>query len=328
LNRRDFLALLGAAAWPSGGAAQPAERVRRIGVLMSNAAGDPEGEARMSALRQGLAELGWKEGGNLRVEWRWSAGDVARVRDYAAELVALAPDLLVANGAANLSAVHQQTRSIPILFVVVNDPLGQGFVASLARPGGNVTGFTFVEYSMVTKALEMLKQIAPALSRVGIMFNPETQPIYDRHFANFEDDGGKMAVEIVRAAVGSDTEIEAMVGRLAAQPGGGLLVPPDAYTLVHRATIMRSAAVHRLPVAHSYRQSVREGGLMSYGPETIDIFRRAASYVDRILKGANPGELPAQAPAKYELAINLKTASALGLTVPASLLALADEVIE
>jgi putative ABC transport system substrate-binding protein len=328
LNRRDFLALLGAAAWLPGAAAQPAERVRRVGVLMSNAEGDPEGEARMAALRQGLAELGWKEGGNLRVEWRWSAGDVARVRDYAAELVGLAPDLLVANGAANLSAVHQQTRSIPILFVVVNDPLGQGVITSLARPGGNVTGFTFVEYSVVTKALEMLKQIAPALSRVGIMFNPETQPIYDRHFAGFEDDGGKMGVEFARAAVGSDTEIEAMVGKLAAQPGAGLLVPPDAYTLVHRATIMKSAAMHRLPVAYSYRQSVREGGLMSYGPDTTDIFRRSASYVDRILKGANPGELPAQAPAKYELAINLKTASALGLTVPASLLALADEVIE
>jgi putative ABC transport system substrate-binding protein len=328
LNRRAFVALLGAAAWPSRLVAQPAERTRRIGVLMSNAEGDPEGRARMAALRQGLGELGWKEGGNLRVEWRWSGGDVARVRDYAAELVALAPDLLIANGTSNLAALHQQTRSIPILFVVVNDPLGQGVIANLARPGGNVTGFTFVEYSMVTKALDLLKQNAPAMSRVGIMFNPETQPIYDRHFATFAEDGRKMEVEVLRAAVASDAEIEAAIGKLGGRSGGGLLVPPDAYTLVHRATIMKSAAMHRLPVAYAYRQSVREGGLVSYGADTTDIFRRSASYVDRILKGANPGELPAQAPAKYELAVNLHTAAALGLTVPASLLALADEVIE
>jgi putative tryptophan/tyrosine transport system substrate-binding protein len=329
LKRRDFIALLGAAvAWPRALAAQPAERMRRIGVLMSNADGDPEGRARAAALRQGLAELGWKESANLRVDWRWSAGDVRLVRDYAAELVALAPDLLIANGASNLGALHEQTRSIPIVFVVVNDPLGQGVIASLARPGGNVTGFTFLEYSMVSKALEMLKQVAPAVSRVGIMFNPQTQPFYDRHFPTFEGDARKLAVDVVRAAVGSDAEIEAGVAKLGAQPGGGLLVPPDAYTLVHRGTIVKSAAAHRLPVAYSYRQGVREGGLISYGPDTVDIFRRSASYVDRILKGANPGELPAQAPTKFELAVNLKTAAALGLTIPANLLALADEVIE
>jgi putative ABC transport system substrate-binding protein len=329
LKRRDFLALLGAVAtWPLPLAAQPAERVRRIGVLMSNAEGDPEGEARIAGLRQGLGELGWKEGGNLRIDWRWSAGDVGRIRDYAAELVALAPDLLVANGASNLGALHQLTRSIPIVFVVVNDPLGQGVIASLARPGGNITGFTFLEYSMVAKALEMLKQVAPGVSRVGVMFNPQTQPFYDTHFPTFENDARKLAVDIVRAAVGSDAEIEATIGKLAAQPGGGLLVPPDAYTLVHRGAIVKAAAAHRLPVAYSYRQGVREGGLISYGPDTVDIFRRSASYVDRILKGANPGELPAQAPTKFELAINLKTAAALGLTISANLLALADEVIE
>ncbi|MFL5268685.1 MAG: ABC transporter substrate-binding protein, partial [Stellaceae bacterium] len=302
MKRRDFIALLGAAvAWPLPLAAQPGERMRRVGVLMSNAEGDPEGQARAAALRQGLAELGWKEGGNLRVDWRWSAGDVGRIRDYAAELVGLAPDLLIANGSSNLGAVHQQTRAIPIVFVLVNDPVGQGSIATLARPGGNVTGFTFLEYSVVAKALEMLKQIAPSISRVGIMFNPQTQPFYDRHFPTFTDDARKLSADVIRAAVGSDAEIEAAIGKLAAQPGGGLLVPPDSYTLVHRATIVKSAAAHRLPVAYSYRQSVREGGLVSYGADTIDIFRRSASYVDRILKGANPGELPAQAPTKFEL---------------------------
>lgn len=329
LKRRDFIALLGAAvAWPLPLAAQPGERMRRVGVLMSNAEGDPEGQARAAALRQGLAELGWKEGGNLRVDWRWSAGDVGRIRDYAAELVGLAPDLLIANGSPNLGAVHQQTRAIPIVFVLVNDPVSQGSIATLARPGGNVTGFTFLEYSVVAKALEMLKQIAPSISRVGIMFNPQTQPFYDGRFPTFTDDARKLSADIIRTAVGSDAEIEAAIGKLAAQPGGGLLVPPDTYTLVHRATIVKSAAAHRLPVAYSYRQSVREGGLVSYGADTIDIFRRSASYVDRILKGANPGELPAQAPTKFELTINLKTAAALGLTIPANLLALADEVIE
>jgi len=331
LKRRDFLALLGAAATaaaPLPLTAQPAERARRIGVLMNNAEGDPEGQARAAALRQGLAELGWKEGANLRVEWRWTAGEAGRLRDYAAELVALAPDLLVANGAPNLGALRQQTQSIPIIFVLVNDPLGQGVVASLARPGGNITGFSFLEYSMVAKGMEVLKQVAPSVSRVGIMFNPQTQPIYDAHFPKFVDDARKLSVEVIRAAVASEADMEATIAKLGAQPGGGLLVPPDAYTLVHRATIMKSAAARRLPVAYSYRQIVREGGLVSYGPDTIDIFRRSASYVDRVLKGANPGELPAQAPTKFELAVNLKTAAALGLTIPPNLLALADEVVE
>jgi putative ABC transport system substrate-binding protein len=329
LRRRDFIAFLGAAAaWPLPLGAQPAGRIRRIGVLMSNSADDPEGQTRSAALLQGLAELGWKEGGNLRIEWRWSGGDVERMRTYAAELVGLSPDLIVANSSPVLHALRKATQSIPIVFAVVNDPDGQGFIASRARPGGNITGFTFLEYSMVAKALEMLKQVAPGVARVAVMFNPRTYPYYDAHLPSFETDARKFSIEIVRAAVGSNAEIDETIARLAGQPGGGLLVPPDSYTLVHRATILKAAARHRLPAIHSYRQSVREGGLISYGADTADIFRRSASYVDRILKGAKPGELPAQAPTKFDLAVNLKTAAALGLTVPANLLALADEVIE
>jgi putative ABC transport system substrate-binding protein len=329
LKRRELLALLGAAAaWPSAAWPQSGGRVRRIGVLMSNAEGDPEGQARRAALKQGLAEFGWKDGGNLRIEWRWSGGDVGRMQTYAAELVSLAPDLIVGNGSANVRALREATQTIPIVFAVVNDPVGQGFIASLARPGGNLTGFTFLEYSMVAKALDMLKQVAPAVARVAVMFNPETYPFYDLHLPSFEHDAGRFAIDIVRAAIGSDDEIEEAVAALARQPGGGLLVPPDTYTLVHRATIIAAAERHRIPAIHSYRQSVREGGLMSYGADTLDIFRRAGSYVDRILKGANPGELPAQSPTKFELVVNLKAAAAIGLTVPSHLLALAEEVIE
>jgi putative tryptophan/tyrosine transport system substrate-binding protein len=329
LRRRDFLALLGAAAaWPSGLRAQSPTRVRRIGVLMSNAETDPEGQARMAAFRQGLAEFGWKDGGNLRVDWRWSGGDLPRIATYAAELVGLAPDVIVSTGSATLRALRDATQTIPIVFAVVNDPVGQGFIANRARPGGNITGFTFLEYSMVAKALDMLKQVAPRVERVVVMFNPETYPFYDVHLPSFENDAGRFSIEIVRGAIRSEAEIEETIAKVAKTPGGGLLVPPDTYTLVHRAAILAAVERHRVPAIHSYRQSVREGGLISYGADTLDILRRTASYVDRILKGANPGELPAQAPSKFDLAVNLKAAAALGLTVPSHLLALADEVIE
>jgi len=329
LRRRDFICLLGAAAaWPLPLAAQPPDRVRRVGVLMSNAEGDPEGQARMNALQQALAELGWKDGHNLRVTWRWSGGDVGRIRDYAAELAGLNPDLIIANGTPQVSAVRQQTRAIPMVFVLVNDPVAAGFITNLARPGGNITGFTFLEYSMVAKALEMLKEVAPTVSRVAVMFNPKTYPFYDGHLPSFTEDARKFSMEVVRAAVGSDSEIEETVAGLAARPGSGLLVPPDTYTLAHRATIVKAAALNRLPAMYAYRQSVREGGLISYGADTIDVFRRSATYIDRILRGANPGELPAQAPSKFELVVNLKTAAELGLTVSPTLLAVADEVIE
>jgi putative tryptophan/tyrosine transport system substrate-binding protein len=329
MRRRDFVAVLagGALAWPFAARAQQGDRVRRIAVLMSNAEDDPEGQARANALRQSLRELGWTDS-NMRIEWRWSGGDVARIRNYAAELAQLAPDLIVANGTPNLSAVKQVVGSTPIVFVIVNDPDGQGFIASLARPGGNITGFTFVEYSMFGKSLDLLMQVAPAVKRVAFLFNSETSPYYIRFLPSFETDARARSVEVTPAQVRSEAEIDGALREFGAKPGSALIVPPDTYTLAHRRLIVNSAARYRIPAIHSYRQSVKEGGLISYGPETTDIFRRSASYVDRILKGANPGELPAQAPTKFELAVNLKTAAALGLQVPPTLLALADEVIE
>ena len=330
IRRREFMTLLGgaAAAWPVVGRAQRGERERHIAVLMTNVEDDPEGQARAAALRQGLQALGWTEGMNLRIDWRWSGGDIGRTRNYAAEVAALAPDLVVANGSANLSALKEAIRSIPIIFVLVNDPVGQGFISSLGHPGGAITGFTFVEYSMFGKSLELLRQVAPAVTRVAFMFNPDTVPYYDRFLLSFETEARKYSVEVTPGRVRNEAEIVGAVAALAAAPGGGLMVPPDAYTLVHRELIVQSTAQHRIPAIYSYRQLIKEGGLMSYGPETSDIFRRSASYVDRILKGANPAELPAQAPAKFEFAINLKTAMALGLTVPPTVIALADEVIE
>jgi putative tryptophan/tyrosine transport system substrate-binding protein len=328
MKRREFIwALGGAAAWPLATRAQQRDRVRRIAVMMTNAEDDPEGSARAAAFRQGLAELGWSEGRNLHIDWHWSAGNLGRIRATAAEIAALVPDLIVANGSANLSAL-KQVRAIPIVFVLINDPVGQGFISSLAQPGGNITGFTFVEYSMFGKSLELLKQLAPGIARIGFMFNPETSPYYSQFLPSFEIAARNSAVAVTSAHVRSEAEIEAAVAGLGANPGGGMIVPPDTYTLVHRGLIVEAMRRHRLPAIYSYRQHVQEGGLMAYGPDTADIFRRSASYIDRILKGANPADLPAQAPIKFELAVNLRTAAALGLTVPPTLAALADEVIE
>jgi putative tryptophan/tyrosine transport system substrate-binding protein len=330
VRRREFIALLGgaAAAWPLAARAQHGEWMRRIAVLMNNAEDDPEGQARAGAFRQGLQTLGWNEGKNLSIDWYWTAGDVGRIHGDVTQLAAHPPDIVVANGRVILSEAVQVIRSTPIVFVLVNDPVGQGFISSLARPGGNVTGFTFVEYAMFGKSLELLKKVAPAVTRVAFIFNPDTSAYYDQFLPAFETDARQYSIKLTPARVGTKAEIDAAVAELAAAPGGGLMVAPDAYTLVHRDLIVQSAAQHRIPAIYSYRQLIREGGLMSYGPETSDIFRRSASYVDRILKGANPAELPAQAPAKFEFAINLKTAMALGLTVPPTVIALADEVIE
>jgi len=326
MRRREFiLALGGAAAWPLAGRAQQRDRVRRIAVMMTNAEDDPEGSSRAAAFRQGLAELGWSEGQNLRIDWHWSAGDLGRIRATAAELAQATPDLVIANGTVNLAAIKQATAAIPIVFVLINDPVGQGFISSLAQPGGNITGFTFVEYSMFGKSLEFLKQLAPGIARVAFMFNPDTSPYYGQFLPSFEIAARNSAVAVTGAPVRGEAEIDAAVAKF---PGGGLIVPPDTYTLVHRGRIVEAARTHRVPAIYSYRQLVKEGGLLSYGPDTADIFRRSAAYVDRILKGANPAALPVQAPTKFELAINLATAAALGLTVPPTLAALADEVIE
>jgi putative ABC transport system substrate-binding protein len=330
MRRRDFITILGGTAvtWPLAARAQQAERVRRLGVLMSNSEDDPLAQARVTAFRQALAELGWTEGRNLKIDWRWTGGDIARVREYAAELVRLAPDIIVANGTPSVAALKQATTSIPIVFVAVNDPVAQGFIASMAHPGSNITGFSFLEYSMVGKSLEMLKQIAPGIVRVAVMFNPDTYPYYNIHLRSFETVARILSLELTGAQVRNPGEIDDAVATLGRQPGSALLVTPDPFMLVHRGAIIRAAAQYRVPATYSYWQHVQEGGLISYGADTIDIFRRSASYIDRILKGTPPADLPAQAPVKFETAINLRTAKALGLDIPTNLLALADEVIE
>jgi putative ABC transport system substrate-binding protein len=272
--------------------------------------------------------LGWVEGRNLNIEWRWTGGDIARVREYATELVRLAPDVIVANGTPSVAALKQATTSIPIVFVVVNDPVAQGIIVSMAHPGGNITGFSFLEYSMVGKSLEMLKQVAPGTVRVAIMFNPDTYPYYALHLRSFETVARTLSLQLTAAQVRSSEEIDEVVAKLAWQPGSALLITPDPYLVVHRGAVVRAAGQYRVPATYSYRQHVQEGGLMSYGADTVDIFRRSASYIDRILKGTSPADLPAQAPVKFEIAINLKTAKALGLDIPPNLLALADDVIE
>jgi putative ABC transport system substrate-binding protein len=308
--------------------AQRALPTRRIGVLMGSGEGDAEGEARAAALREGLAALGWREDRNLALEWRWAGGDVARMPRLAAELMALAPDIIVANGTPAVAAAQRATRAIPIVFVMVNDPLGQGFVQSLARPGGNTTGFTFVEPAMIGKALQLLAGVAPGLGRVAVLYNPDTAPFYEQYLRAPATAPSPFAAELVAAPVHDLAELEGAVASLARRPASGLIVPPDIFTVVHRDTLLRVTAAHRLPAIYSYAQFVREGGLLSYGPDTADIFRRAAAYLDRILKGASPGDLPVQAPSKFDLSINLETARALGLTVAPGLLAIADEVVE
>jgi putative ABC transport system substrate-binding protein len=330
MRRRQFITLLGGAAAfvPLAARAQQAAAVRRIGVLMGQAESDPLGQKRVAAFRQGLQELGWTEGRNLQVEWRWAAGSEKRIQDYAGELAKLAPDVVVANGTPVIAAMEKATHSIPTIFVIVNDPVEQGFVSNMAHPGGNVTGFSYIDYTVVGKSLEMLKEIAPGVTRVGLMFDPATTPHYDAYLHAFQTDPGKLSLKLARAGVSSDANIEDEIAKLAAEPGGGLIVPPDTFTIAHRQAILQAAALHRLPAMFMLDEFVEDGGLMSYAPDTIDIFRRSASYVDRILKGESPADLPVQAPTRFELVINLKTAKALGLTVPPTMLALADKVIE
>jgi putative ABC transport system substrate-binding protein len=328
MRRREFIAGLGGAiAWPLAARAQQPERMRRLGVLMSTNENDPVAQARVAALHRGLAEFGWTEGRNLAIEWRWSGGDIARTREYAAELVHLAPEVLLGNGTPATAALKQATTTIPIVFAVVNDPVAQGLIASMAHPGGNITGFSFLEYSMVGKSLEMLKQIAPQITRVALMFNPDTYPYYEIHLKSFEPAAKLLSLELA-APVRSPPDIDDAIARLGQRPGSALMVTPDPFMLVHRDAAIRAAAHYGVPATYSYLQNVREGGLTSYGADASDILRRSASYIDRILKGVAPADLPAQAPVKFEIAINLKTAKALGLDVPVNLVALADEVIE
>jgi putative ABC transport system substrate-binding protein len=330
MKRREFITLLGgaAASWPIAARAQQPDRVRRIGVMIANAENDPEGQDRVAAFRRGLQELGWVEGRNLRVDYRWATGEPNRARALARELVNLEPDVILANGTPALSALHKVTSNIPVVFAVVVDPVGAGFVQSLARPGGNVTGFSSFQPEIGGKWLELLKAIMPGLSRVAVISDPAF-----RGFAGvlleIESIGPRVGLEITNIVFRNpNDDIESPIAAFAQSFGGGLIVVPTAINKIHRNWIISLAARHHLPAIYPFSVYVASGGLLSYGIETDDLLRRSASYVDRILKGEKPAELPVQAPIKYELAINLKTAKTLGLTVPPPLLARADEVIE
>ena len=327
MRRREFITLLGgAAAWPVAARAQQPERMRRIGVLMSTAADDPEGKARIAALLGGLQQLGWTDGRNAQIEVRWPRGD-AEARQYATELVALAPDVILATGVYAGSLLQQETRIVPIVFVLGNDPVGAGFVASLARPGGNATGFSFVEYGVSGKWLELLKELAPGVTRAAVL-RDATDPAGTGQWGAIQSVAPSRGVELTPIGVRNAGEIERGVAEFARSPNSGLIVTAGGPVIVHRERIIATAATHRLPTVYWNRMYPAGGGLVSYGPETIDQYRRAASYVDRILKGEKPADLPVQAPTKYDLVINLKTARALGLEIPSSVLARADEVIE
>jgi putative ABC transport system substrate-binding protein len=327
VKRREFITLLGgaAAAWPAR-AQQPA-RMRRIGALFSLAADDPESLARVGAFLQSMQQLGWTDGRNVRIDYRWSAGDADRIRKSAAELIALAPDVILASGTATVSALQRATSTVPIVFVQVTDPVGAGYVESLARPGGNTTGFSSFDYGTSGKWLQLLKEIAPGVTRVGAIRDPTIT-------AGIGQLGAILAVapsfgvELSSVGVRDAGEIERAITVFARGSNGGLIVTNSALAIIHRELIVTLATRHRLPAVYPFRYFVTVGGLMSYGPNSIDPYRRAAGYVDRILKGEKPVDLPVQAPTKYEMVINLKAAKALGLTVPPSLLATADEVIE
>ncbi len=330
MQRREFITLLGGAAvaWPRAARAQQADRTRRVGVLESRSADDPEGRARLAVFAQGLRELGWTEGRNLRIDYRWAAADADRNRTYAAELVALAPDVILASASASVTTLQQATRTVPIVFVNVIDPVGAGFVASLARPGGNATGFTLFEYSLSGKWLELFKEIAPHLTRIAILRDPAIAAGIGQFAVIQAMAPPSFGVELSPIDERDGGEIERDIAAFARAPNGGLIVTASQGAVANRELIIMLAARHRLPAVYPFRYFVTSGGLISYGPDTTEQYQRAAGYVDRILKGQKAADLPVQAPTKYELAINLKTAKALGLTVPPSLLARADQVIE
>ena len=329
MRRRDFVVLLGGAAvaWPLAARAQQPEQMRRIGVLTNLVADDPEAQARVGAFLQGLQELGWAVGRNMRIEYRWGAGDADRTRGYAAELVALAPDVILTSGASALAPLLQATRSVPVVFAQVPDPVGAGFVNSLSRPGGNATGFITYEYGLSGKWLELLTQIAPSVTRAAVIRDPAVSAGTGQWGA-IQAVAPSVRVLVSPVNVRDAGEIERDVAAFAHGSNSGLIVTASALAIRHRNLIVTLAARHRLPAVYYQRGFVTGGGLISYGPDFIDQYRRAAGYVDRILKGEKPSELPVQAPTKYELVINLKTAKALGLEVSSSLLARADEVIE
>jgi putative ABC transport system substrate-binding protein len=311
----------------AAGAQQPGQ-VRRIGMLMAYAENDAQGQAYIAVFRERLEKLGWAEGRNIRIDHRWGALDPDSSQRLAKELVALQPDLILSHNTPTTAALVRQTRTIPIVFAIASDPVGSGFVASIARPGGNVTGFNNLDPPMVGKWLQLLNEIAPRVTRVALLFNPTTAPYAQNYLSTFQAVAASLAMEAIAAPVRDTSEIESAITAQGREPNGGLVAITDAYLIAHRAQIASLAARYRLPAIYPFRVFIGAGGLLSYGNDLVDAFRRAADYVDRILKGEKPAELPVQAPTKFELVINLKTAKALGLTVPPSLLARADEVIE
>jgi putative tryptophan/tyrosine transport system substrate-binding protein len=331
MRRRDFISVIaGATAWPLAARAQQGGRMRRVGVLMAFDENDPQTRGWFSNFTQGLAELGWTDGRSVRIDVRWAAGSIDRMRTFAKELVELQPDVILAATTPVAAALQRETSTIPIVFVLVSDPVGAGFVAGLPRPGGNITGFANIEGGAFGgKWLEMLKEIAPRVRRVAIMFNPDTAPRGGAYFLDpFDAAARSLAMEPITSRVHSDAEIETVIASLGREQAG-LVIMPDSFMLVHRGTVISQAVRHNVPtIGGDFPMFAREGGLLSYGSNFSDIFRRAAPYVDRILRGANPGDLPVQAPTKYELVINLKTAKALGLSVPDKLISTADEMIE
>ncbi len=331
MRRREFITLVGsaAAAWPLAAGAQQSERIRRVGVLIPFAENDPVVRASAAAFVQALGRFGWVEGKNIRIDYRFAAGDSTLFKTYAAELVGLAPDVILTGTPPAITAVRQQTQTIPIVFVLVIDPVGQGFVQSLARPGGNITGFSSYDAPLMEKWLQLLKEIAPGVTRVAVIFNPDTSPAALLNMLNrvVESAAPSVGVTVTLAPVRDDAAIEEAIAAQAHQPGGGLIGLPDSFTTSHRDVIIAAAAHHSLPLMGA-DVFPRAGGLMSYWFDTVDVYAQAASYIDRILKGTSPADLPVQQPTKFPLIINLKTAKALGLTVPQSILARADEVIE
>ena len=327
MRRREVITLIGsAAAWPLELRAQQGERIRRIGIILPAAADDPEYQTRVAAFHQALALLGWTIGRNVRVDTRWATANAAEIRRHAAELVALAPDVILAHGDSTVGPLLQATRTVPIVFPVLGDPVAAGYVESLARPGGNVTGFMIFEYSMGGKWLELLKQIAPGVTRVAVLRDPTESGA--SQFAAIQTVAPSLRVEVSPVNMRDAGEIERAVAAFARAPNGGLIVTAGAAVTLHRELIITLAARHKLPAVYYERFFAAAGGLISYGPDYVDQYRRAAGYVDRILKGEKPADLPVQAPTKYDLVINLKTAKTLGIDVPPTLLARADEVIE
>jgi putative ABC transport system substrate-binding protein len=328
VNRREFIAVLGgAAAWPLAARAQQGDRVRRIGVLMPGDENDPVYKPRVSAFIQALADLGWTDGRNMRLDLRWAGPEINRIGPLAQELVGLQPDVILTNASRATVAVQRETRTIPIVFASVGDPVASGIVGRLDRPSGNVTGFAILEATLGGKWLELLLEIAPGLKRAAILFNPDNTP-FSVYMPSFETAARSLQVVPIIAPVHSDAEIETATASLGREPGGGLVVIPDVFMAAHRAPIIMAAARNNVPAVYTLSEFVRDGGLLSYGTDQVDLFRRAAAYVDRILRGEKPGDLPVQFPTKFEMAVNLKTAKALGLAVPPSIRLLATEVIE